>query len=100
MERFDFFFSLHVGEGLYSNTDNLSKDLQGTKMAVVSGQRLANLTKQSSQKYPLMIRASTISMLMFPAKVKACLVNQRFQESDALQPDWRLVLVQTAKGSI
>jgi len=52
MERFDFFFSLHVGEGLYSHTDNLSKDLQGTKMAVVSGQRLANLTKQTLTKIP------------------------------------------------
>ena len=57
MERFDVFFSLHVGEGLYSHTDNLSKDLQGTKMAVVSGQRLANLTSRRSQKYSLMIRA-------------------------------------------
>ena len=52
MERFDVFFSLHVGEGLYSHTDNLSKDLQGTKMAVVSGQRLANLTKQTLTKIP------------------------------------------------
>ena len=52
MERFDFFFSLHVGEGLYSHTDNLSKDLQGTKMAVVSGQRLANPTKQTLTKIP------------------------------------------------
>ena len=32
-------------------------------------------------------------MLMFPARVKAFLVNQRFQESDALRPDWRLALV-------
>ena len=52
MEQFDFFFSLHVGKGLYSHTDNLSKDLQGTKMAVVSGQRLANLTKQTLTKIP------------------------------------------------
>ena len=32
-------------------------------------------------------------MLMLPVKVKASLANQRFQENDALQPDWRLVLV-------
>ena len=32
-------------------------------------------------------------MLMFPARVKASLENQRFQDSDALRPDWRLVLV-------
>ena len=30
MERFDLFFALHLGEHLYSLTDNLSKDLQGT----------------------------------------------------------------------
>ena len=30
MERFDLFFALHPGEHLYSLTDNLSKDLQGT----------------------------------------------------------------------
>ena len=30
---------------------------------------------------------------MFPARVKAFLVNQRFQESDALRPNWRLALV-------
>ena len=30
MERFDLFFALHLGEHLYSHTDNLSKDLQGT----------------------------------------------------------------------
>ena len=50
MERFDLFFALHLGEHLYSLTDNLSKDRQGTmrvltKMAAVSGQRLANLAK-------------------------------------------------------
>ena len=31
-------------------TDNLSKDLQGTKMAAVSGQRQANLTKGALTK--------------------------------------------------
>ena len=50
MERFDFFFGLHLGERLYSHTDNLSKTLQGTKMATVSGQRLANLTKETLTK--------------------------------------------------
>ena len=28
--------------------------------------------------------------------MKACLSNQRFQESDCLRPDWRLVLVHQA----
>ena len=52
MERFDFFFSLPLGEWLYSHTDNLSKDLQGAKVAAVSGQRLANLTKETLTKIP------------------------------------------------
>ena len=30
MERSDLFFALHLGERLYSHTDNLSKDIQGT----------------------------------------------------------------------
>ena len=50
MEWFDFFFALHLGEHHYYHTDNLSKDLQGTKMAAVSGQRLANLTKGTLTK--------------------------------------------------
>ena len=46
MDWFAFFFALHLGEHHYYHTDiNLSKDLQVTKMAAVSGQRLANLTK-------------------------------------------------------
>ena len=50
MEWIDFFSALHLGEHLYCHTDNLSKDLQGTKMAAVSGQRLANLTKGTLTK--------------------------------------------------
>ena len=50
MERFDFFFALHLGDWLYSHTDNLSKDLQGTKMAAVSGQHLTNATKEMLTK--------------------------------------------------
>lgn len=47
MDRFEFFFSFYLGERLYSYTDNLSKTLQSSKMAAVSGQRLANLTKET-----------------------------------------------------
>ena len=50
MERFGFFFGLHLGEWLCSHADNLSKDFQGTKVAAVSGQRLANLTKGTLTK--------------------------------------------------
>ena len=87
MEGFDFFSALHLREHLYCHTDNLSKDLQGTKMAAVSGQRLAVLTKGTLTKIRIDQLASTISMLMLPARVKACLVNQRFQENDTLRPD-------------
>ena len=54
MERFDFFFALHLGDRLYSHTDNLSKDLKGTKVAAVSGQglTLAYLTKETLKKMP------------------------------------------------
>ena len=51
MERFDFFFAFHLGEHLYSHTDNLSKDFQGTKMAAVIGQRLPKLTKKTLTKF-------------------------------------------------
>lgn len=51
MDRFEFFFSFHLGERLYSYTDNLSKTLQAcSKMAAVGGQRLANLTKETLTK--------------------------------------------------
>ena len=50
MNTFVFFFGLHLGERLFSHTDNLSKTLQKTKMSAVSGQRVANLTKQVLQK--------------------------------------------------
>ena len=39
-------------------------------------------------------------MLIFPARAKACLVNQCFQESDAPQPDWRLVLAHQANPKL
>ena len=54
MERFAFFFGLHLGGRLHSHTDNLSKDLNGTKVAAVSGQglTLANLTKETLTKIP------------------------------------------------
>ena len=50
MNTFDFFFGLHLGERLFSHTDNLSKTLQKTRMSAVSGQWVANLTKQVLQK--------------------------------------------------
>ena len=96
MERFDFFFSLHLGERLYAHTDNPSKDLQGTKVAAVSGQRLANLTKETLTKIPTSDQSVNHFYANVSRKMKACLVNQCFRESDAIQPDWRLALVHQA----
>ena len=53
MEQLDLFFALHLGEQLYSHTDNLCKDHHGTNVAAVSGQRLANLTKETLAKIPI-----------------------------------------------
>ena len=54
MERLDFFFGLHLGGRLHSHADNLSKDLEGTKVATVSGQglTLAYLSKETLKKMP------------------------------------------------
>ena len=96
MERIDLSFALHLGEHLYSHTDNLSKDLQSTKMAAVSGrQRLANLTKETLTK----IRTDQSfdhSHANVARKSEGLLGEPRFQENDALRPDWRLVLVHQA----
>ena len=50
MNTFDFFFGLNLGERLFSHTHNLSKTVQKTKMSAVSGQRVANVTKQVLEK--------------------------------------------------
>ena len=50
MNTFDFFFGLNLDERLFSHTDSLSKTLQKTKMSAVSGQRVANVTKQVLEK--------------------------------------------------
>ena len=91
MERFDFFFGLHLGERLYSHTDNLSKTLQGTKMAALSGQCLANLTKEMLTKM-----RNDQNFGHFYTNVSCKSEGQHFQESNVLQPDWRLVLVHQA----
>ena len=68
-------------------------------MAAVSGQRLENLTKETLTKIRTDQSFDHSHANVVRKKVKACLANQRFQESDPLRPDWRLVLVypQTAK---
>lgn len=43
IETFDYFFSLHLGERIYSHTNNLSKSLQHSKLAAINGQISASL---------------------------------------------------------
>ena len=64
-------------------------------MAAVSGQRLANLTKETLKK----IRTDQSfdhSHANVARKSEGLLGEPRFQENDALRPDWRLVLVHQA----
>ena len=57
MERFDFFFGLHLGGWLYSHTNNLSKDLQGT------GWRLV-LVHQATPKLPKITLEGSVMRLL------------------------------------
>ena len=98
MERLDNFFWFESWRTApLPQTDNLSKDLQGTKVAAVSGQglALANLTKETLAKMP-----SDQSFDHFYANIsrkrESLLGKPRFQESDVLRADWRLVLVHQA----
>ena len=50
MNTFDFFFGLNLKQRLFSQTDNLSRTLQQTKMSALSGKRVAYLTKDVLQK--------------------------------------------------
>ena len=59
-------------------------------MTGVSGQRMENLTKEALTK---MRFDQSFGLFCFQSKLKVWLANQRFQESDALPPDWKLVLV-------
>ena len=47
MEKFEFYFALHLSHKLYALTDNLSKTLQSHKISALSGTRNAELTKKT-----------------------------------------------------
>lgn len=47
MTKFNFYFGLHLSQRLFVHTDNLSKALQNTKMSASSGQKIAEMTKQT-----------------------------------------------------
>jgi hypothetical protein len=46
MATFHFYFGIHLGHRLFSQTDNLSKNLQTTKISSLDGQRLTRLVKE------------------------------------------------------
>ena len=47
IEKFEFYFALHLSHKLYALTDNLSKTLQSHKISALSGTRNAELTKKT-----------------------------------------------------
>ena len=80
-----------------SHTDNLSKDLQGTKMAAVSGQRLTNATKEMLTKIHTDQRFDHF-LLLLPTRVKDWLVNKKAMHSGQTRGwCWCTKLPQTAK---
>ena len=62
MERFDFFFDLHLGGWLYSHTNNLSKDLQGTDWRLV-------LVHQATPKLPKITLEGSVMRLLILSSV-------------------------------
>ncbi|XP_041453690.1 uncharacterized protein LOC121406885 [Lytechinus variegatus] len=53
MEKFEYFFALHLGVKVYSMTDNLSKTLQQSSMSAAQGQRNAKNNGRSPRQDPL-----------------------------------------------
>ena len=62
MERFDFFFGLHLGERLHSHINNLSKDLQSTDWRLV-------LVHQATPKLPKITLEGSIMRLLILSSV-------------------------------
>ena len=49
MNTFDFSFALNLGQTLFSQTDNLLRTLQQTKMPTLSGKRVASLQRNLAE---------------------------------------------------
>ena len=49
MNTFDFSFALNLGQTLFSQTDNLLRTLQQTKMPTLSGKRVASLQRNVAE---------------------------------------------------
>lgn len=93
--KFFSLFGFHLGKqrqlDSHTHSNLFTKTLQETKIAAVSEQHLANLTKKQRSHKCTLIRASTFSTLTLSTRVKAWLASQRFQESNALRSDQRSV---------
>ena len=94
MERFDFFFGLHLGGRLHSHTNNLSKDLQGTDWRLV-------LVHQATPKLPKITLEGSIMRSYW--SYRQCYLSRKLQflRPDAWRPSWlKLVMVTTIWGRV
>ena len=92
MERFDFFFGLHLGGRLHSHTNNLSKDLQGTDWRLV-------MVHQATPKLPKITLEGYVMKLLILSSVlsirKASAPTLRWRPSLLI----KLVMVTTMRQS-
>ena len=91
MERFDFFFGLHLGGRLHSHTNNLSKDLQGTDWRLV-------LVHQATPKLPKITLEGSIMRLLILSSVLS--IKKASAPTPRWRPSWlKVVMVTTMRQS-
>ena len=91
MERFDFFFGLHLGGRLHSHTNNLSKDLQGTDWRLV-------LVHQATPKLPKITLEGSIMRLLILSSVLS--IRKASAPTPRWRPSWlKLLMVTTMRQS-
>ena len=91
MERFDFFFGLHLGGRLHSHTNNLSKDLQGTDWRLV-------LVHQATPKLPkITLEGSIMRLLILSSGLS---IRKASAPTPRWRPSWlKLLMVTTMRQS-
>ena len=91
MERFDFFFGLHLGGRLHSHINNLSKDLQGTDWRLV-------LVHQATPKLPKITLEGSIMRLLILSSVLS--IRKASAPTPRWRPSWlKLLMVTTMRQS-
>ena len=89
MERFDFFFGLHLGGRLHSHTNNLSKDLQGTDWRLV-------MVHQATPKLPKITLEGYVMKLLILSSVLS--IRKASAPTLRWRPSWsKLVMVTTMR---